>query len=153
MFIKKPPMLTRLLLLACASMFSGCVGSWAFEDSAELVNFNGPEGKTGWSKYEQNAFFPGVSRQVAYEAAKEALAANGFALRRADLASGVVLGEHGMTLVDWNVMAAIYLRDEAGGVRIRVQAEGSKDIGFTGDDTGRAWAPEIINSMHSRLRR
>jgi hypothetical protein len=143
----------KLLLLALLATLTGCVGTSSFHDSADRVNFDGPEGRTGWAKHEQNAFFPGVSRQAVYEAAKFALGASGFDLRRADPASGVVLGEHGMTLVDWNIMAAVYFREEAGGVRIRVQAEGSKDIGITGDDTGRAWAPEIINPMRSRLAR
>lgn len=140
-------------LLVCSLTFTGCVGSWAFADSAEAVDFNGIEGKTGWSKYEQNALFPNISSNDVYEAAKDALGANGFALRKADYASGVVIGEHGMTAHDWNIMAAIYFRAENGGVRIRVQAEGSKDIGFSGDVTSGGWTGRIINSMRNRLGR
>jgi len=146
-------MLKKLLLLSFALALGGCVGSWAFQDSASQVNFNGPEGKTGWSKYEQNAFFQGVSRERVYDAAKDAMGASGFALRRADFSSGVVMGEHGMTPHDWNIMAAIYFREEAGGVRVRVQAEGSKDIGFSGDVTSGGWTGAMINSMRNRLGR
>lgn len=146
-------MLRVFLLIILMSVLSGCVGSWAFSDSASQVDFNGPEGKTGWSKYEQNAFFPGVSRQSVYDAAKDAMGATGFALRRADLSSGVVIGEHGMTAHDWNIMAAIYFREEAGGIKVRVQAEGSKDIGFSGDVTSGGWTGAMINTMRNRLGR
>jgi hypothetical protein len=63
------------------------------------------------------------------------------------------MGEHGMTAHDWNIMAAIYFRAEDGGVRVRVQAEGSKDIGFSGDVTSGGWTGGMINSMRNRLGR
>ncbi len=141
------------ILLFCSTMLTGCVGSWAFADSAYEVDFNGPEGKTGWSKYEQNAYFRNVTPREVFDAAKDALGASGFALRRADYASGVVMGEHGMTAHDWNIMAAIYFRAEDGGVRVRVQAEGSKDIGFSGDVTSGGWTGDMINTMRNRLGR
>lgn len=146
-------MLKVFFSLILMSVLTGCVGSWAFPDTASQVDFSGPEGKTGWSKYEQNAFFPGVSRQSVYDAAKDAMGATGFALRRADLLSGVVIGEHGMTAHDWNIMAAIYFREEAGGIKVRVQAEGSKDIGFSGDVTSGGWTGAMINTMRNRLGR
>lgn len=145
--------MTRLAAsLLALLVLSGCVGLSAFQDSAAEVDFNGPEGKTGWSKYEQNVFFQGVTSQAVYEAAKDAMGAAGFALRRADFSSGIVVGEHGMTLHDWNIMAAVYFRQEVNGVRVRVQAEGSKDIGFSGDVTGGGWTGSLINLMRTRLR-
>ena len=146
-------MFRTFFMLVLISTLTGCVGSWAFPDAASQVDFRGPEGKTGWSKYEQNAFFPGVSRQAVYDAAKDAMGASGFALRRADISAGVVVGEHGMTAHDWNIMAAIYFREEAGGIKVRVQAEGSKDIGFSGDVTSGGWTGAMINTMRNRLGR
>lgn len=140
-------------LILSIMLLTGCVGTWAFQDSARQVNFNGPEGKTGWSKYEQNAFFKGVSQQEVYEAAKASLGASGFALIRADIESGIVMGEHGMTIHDWNIITAVYFRSEPGGFRVRVQAEGSKDIGFSGDVTGSGWTGLVINNMKNRLDR
>jgi hypothetical protein len=141
------------LPLACLVALTGCVGTWAFPDTAHQVDFHGPEGKTGWSKYEQSIFFPNVSVEAVYNAAKDAMGASGFALRRANMGAGVVLGEHGMTAHDWNIMAAVYFRQEAGGVRVRVQAEGSKDLGFSGDVTSGGWTGAIINTMRNRLGR
>jgi hypothetical protein len=145
--------LRAFVSILALGLLSGCVGTSAFQDSARQVNFNGPEGKTGWSKYEQNAFFRNVTEQEVYDAAKDAMGASGFALIRADLSSGIVLGEHGMTIHDWNIMAAVYFKREADGVRIRVQAEGSKDVGFSGDVTGAGWTGSIINTMRNRLGR
>ena len=145
--------LNAFILILSIAVLSGCVGTSAFPDSARQVNFNGPEGKTGWSKYEQNVFFKDVSEQDVYDAAKDAMGVSGFALIRADLSSGVVLGEHGMTLHDWNIMAGVYFKREPNGVRVRVQAEGSKDIGFSGDVTGGGWTGSIISTMRNRLGR
>ena len=146
-------MIKSVSLLLLSLCLQGCVGSWAFEDSARSVDFNGPEGKTGWSKYEQNAYFPNRTKAEVFEAAKAALNDYSFSVFRSDLNEGIVLGEHGMTAYDWNIMAAIYLRQEAGGVRVRVQAEGSKDIGIFGDATAGNWTGSLINLMRNRLDR
>jgi hypothetical protein len=145
--------LKAFMLILSITLISGCVGTSSFPDSAGQVNFNGPEGKTGWSKYEQNFFFKDVSEQDVYDAAKDAMGVSGFALIRADLNSGVVLGEKGMTLHDWNIMAGVYFKKEPNGVRVRVQAEGSKDIGLSGDVTGGGWTGSIISTMRNRLGR
>lgn len=143
----------KLVAILSIITLTACVGSSSFPESSAQVNFNGPEGKTGWSKYEQNAFFRNVSKQEVYDAAKDALGVNGFALLRADINSGIVLGEHGMTLHDWNVVTAIYFVDEPYGVRVRVQSEGSKDLGFSGDVTGGGWTGLVISFMRNRLGR
>ncbi len=63
------------------------------------------------------------------------------------------MGEHGITLHDWNVIAGIYLKGEDKTVRVLVIAEGSKDFGFSGDVTGDGWTGKIIDGIRQYLRR
>lgn len=47
---------------------------------------------------------------LAYRAARIGLQEDGFKIRRANRSEGYVIGEHGMTIVDWNVVVCgVYL--------------------------------------------
>ena len=70
---------------------------------------------------------------------------------KADKLNGVVFGEHGITLHDWNVIAGIYFKETQDGIIVAVIAEGSKDTGFSGDATGDAWTGKILNAMRDYL--
>jgi hypothetical protein len=121
-------------------------------DSASQITFGAKEGKSGWSSYREEARFQHTSLEKIKDAAKAGLGASGFALRRVDPAQGVVMGEHGMTLHDWNVMAGIYFKQEGDDVVVAVLVEGSKDIGFSGDATGGAWTGRILQGMRDYLK-
>lgn len=140
---------TSVLLLA-----GGCVSTNILPQSAEEANFDsGTEGKTGWSKYEEMARFEGVTREEVFNAAKSGLGHAGFALVRADIDKGLVMGKHGMTAHDWNVVAGVYFRERETAFDVKVIAEGSKDIGFSGDATSGAWTGRILNGMRAILGR
>lgn len=109
-------------------------------------------GRSGGPKYQEETLLKGVSFDKAYDSAKSGLGAPSFVLKRADKSQGVVKGEHGITLNDWNAVAGVYLRQEAEGVRALVVVEGSKDIDFRGDSTSFAWTAEIIEGMRAYLR-
>ena len=139
----------RLVCAAFAlSFLSGCASVSSLPQSADLVTFEGaPEGKTGWSEYQEVATFPGISLRTGFDAAKAGLADAGFALRRADFEQRTVIGAHGMTAHDWNIVAGVYLRALDDGVQAKVVVEGSKDFGFSGDATSGAWTGEILKGM------
>jgi hypothetical protein len=118
---------------------------------ASEINFDASEGKTGWSAYRQFEIFRGYSPDQIYDAAKVGLGDAGFSLRKADASGGFVIGEHGMTAHDWNVIAGVYYRQESEGTRVAVIVEGSKDIGFSGDVTSGGWGGEILKGMREYL--
>lgn len=136
-----------LLLFSC-----GCASVHSLPKSANQVNFDArQEGKTGWSRYEEFATFESVDLKTVYEAAKAGLADAGFTLQKADYDNRVVMGEHGMTLYDWNVVAGIYMKEVSNGVEVKVHVEGSKDIGFMGDVTGDSWTGKILKGMRDYI--
>jgi hypothetical protein len=118
---------------------------------ASCVDFDSVEGKTGWSKYEQTEIFNGYTPNQMYDAAKSGLGRAGFALRKADLSKGYVIGEHGMTPHDWNVIAGVYLKTINGGTKVKVIVEGSKDVGFSGDVTSDGWSGKILTGIRDHL--
>jgi hypothetical protein len=134
-----------LALLGCASV------SMLPKSAADADFDSGVEGKTGWAQYKETARFEGVDSDLIFNAAKAGLAASNFSLVSANRDLGVVMGEHGMTMHDWNVIAGIYFRERAGGFDVKVIVEGSKDIGFSGDATGGGWTGRILNGMRSML--
>jgi hypothetical protein len=133
-----------MLLQACATV------NMVPHDVAE-VDFDAPEGKTGWSQYEHVETFHGYNVDQIYEAAKVGLGDAGFSLRKADKSNGYVIGEHGITLHDWNVIAGVYFKEFDGNTRVKVIAEGSKDTGFSGDVTADGWTGKILKGMRQYL--
>jgi len=141
--------LISLIILMC---FFGCATTGLLPKSASEIDFeNRVEGKTGWSRYEEFVVFNSVDLKTVYEAAKAGLAEADFALINADLSKQTVLGEHGITIHDWNVIAGIYFREIKDGVEVKVIVEGSKDIGFSGDVTGSNWTVKIIKGMREYI--
>jgi|TARA_R110000751_G_scaffold264804_2_gene363907 hypothetical protein len=141
--------LTAAFIFALA--VTGCARVSMLPQHADEVSFEGMEGKTGWSKYEQVSTFRGYTLDQVYDAAKVGIGSAGFALRLADKSKRMVLGEHGMTMHDWNVIAGVYLQEEPGATRVKVIVEGSKDIGFSGDVTSDGWPGKILTEMRSYL--
>lgn len=138
-------------VVLATAIFTGCASISMLPQDASAVDFGGAEGKTGWSQYEQVEQFDGYSPAQVYAAAKIGLGNAGFSLRRADTAKGMVIGEHGMTAHDWNVIAGVYFREADDGTLVKVIVEGSKDIGFSGDVTSDGWSGKIIKGMHEYL--
>ena len=58
-----------------------------------------------------------------------------------------MLGEHGITAYDWNIVAGVYIQPEAEGCSAKLIVEGSKDIGFKGDATAANWTQIIFQGM------
>lgn len=143
----------RISLLAplAVVLLTSCASVRMLPDEAALVDFNAVEGKTGWSKYEQVERFPGYKVDQLFEAAKVGLGVAGFSLRKADMTKGIVVGEHGMTAHDWNVIVGVYFKEINGVPTIKIIVEGSKDIGFSGDVTSDGWPGKILRAMREHL--
>jgi hypothetical protein len=90
----------RILLAILIISLSGCASVSMLPQDVAQVDFNEPEGKTGWSQYKHVETFHGYTEDQIYEAAKVGLGNAGFSLRTADKGKGVVIGEHGMTMQD-----------------------------------------------------
>lgn len=142
-----------MLMLLCL-LVSGCATTSMLPQSADKIVFDsGVEGKTGWSSYREEATFKNVNKLMAIQAAKAGLSDAGFALKQVNSAEGVVFGEHGITLHDWNVIAGVYIKEKGSDTQVVVLVEGSKDIGFSGDVTGGAWTGKILKGMRDYLYR
>ena len=75
----------------------------------------------------------------------------GFSLIRADKSKGIVIGEHGITLHDWNIMSGVYFKKVETATMVKVIVEGSKDTGFSGDVTSDGWSGKILMGMRQYL--
>ena len=142
----------KLLLTGVGfSLLSGCATIGMLPHDASNVDFNSLEGKTGWSQYQQVEIFKGYNTDQVYDAAKVGLGNAGFSLRVADKSKGVVIGEHGMTAHDWNILTGVYFKSVKDGTQVKIITEGSKDIGFSGDVTSDGWAGKILKGMREYL--
>lgn len=141
------------LLATPLSLFLvGCVSISSMPQSADKVDFSpAQEGRTGFSKYEEVYFLKGVDNRTAYLATKEGLADAGFTIKRANYDAGMVIGEHGMTAYDWNVVAGVYLQSEKKGTHVKIIVEGSKDVGFWGDMTADSWPQKIFKGIKNYI--
>jgi hypothetical protein len=141
-----------LILLLSTGLLGSCATVSMMPTSASEVDFASKEGKTGWSQYHHIETFHGYKPEQIYEAAKVGLGEAGFSLRVADKSKGMVLGEHGITLHDWNVIAGVYFQArKEDSIVVKVIVEGSKDIGFSGDVTSDGWTGKILHGLRSYL--
>ncbi len=138
----------KFSLIALVFLLSGCATLSMLPQSASEVNFSTQtQGKTGWSKYEGISFFKGVGEKTCYLAAKSGLVYARFRISKESYEKRFVLGEHGMTAYDWNIVAGVYIQPEAEGCSAKLIVEGSKDIGFKGDATASNWTQIIFQGM------
>ena len=138
----------KFSLIALVFLLSGCATLSMLPQSASEVNFSTQtQGKTGWSKYEGISFFKGVDEKTCYLAAKSGLVYARFRISKESYEKRFVLGEHGMTAYDWNIVAGVYIQPEAEGCSAKLIVEGSKDIGFKGDATASNWTQIIFQGM------
>lgn len=138
-----------VLLFIC--FFSGCASVGMLPKNSNDVDFDGVEGKTGWSQYQHVETFKNTTIDNVYDAAKIGLGNAGFSLRKAEKSMGYVVGEHGMTMHDWNIIAGVYFKKYDNDVKVKVIVEGSKDIGFSGDVTSDGWTGKILKGMREYL--
>ena len=133
-------------------LMAGCASVKSLPQSAAEVDFeNTLEGKTGWSEYQGLISVAKVDERTAYEAAKAGLRSAGFTVTRGDFENLTVLGQHGMTAYDWNIVAGVYVRTSETKTQFKTVVEGSKDIGFSGDATGSDWVGRILGGVRSYL--
>ena len=147
----KSQLLSTFLSFLLVIFAGGCASISMLPENADAVSFGEEEGKTGWSQYAQEETFSNYSIKQIYEASKAALGMAGFSLRKANMAEGYVIGEHGMTMHDWNVIAGIYFKTIEQEIKLKVIIEGSKDIGFSGDVTSDGWSGKIVLYLRQYL--
>lgn len=139
-----------LILMLC--LISGCASVSSLPQTASEVDFDTTlEGQTGWSEYQGAIEVPRIDDKTAYEAAKAGLRNAGFTLNRGDFNNMTVIGKHGMTAYDWNVVAGVYVKTDETKTVFKTVVEGSKDIGFSGDATGSDWAGRILGGVRAYL--
>jgi hypothetical protein len=141
----------KILLIIIILFLQSCATVGMVPSSVSEIDFYAPEGKTGWSEYQHIETFHGYNANQIYEAAKVGLGNAGFSLRTADKSKGTVIGEHGITLHDWNVIAGVYFKENNDKTIVKLIVEGSKDIGFSGDVTSDGWTGKILKEMRDYL--
>ncbi len=142
--------------LLLALFTSGCVSISKLPQHVTDVDFNlKREGKTGWGSYERNLFFEDVERQDIGRAAEASLVRNGFTIKRRAPDTSFVIGRHGMTARDWNVVAGVYCIALRDGVAAKILVETSRDVSLIppfGDTTSKDWLGLIAADMRRRLK-
>lgn len=83
----------------------------------------------------------------------KALVAHDFVLCKSDLAAAVVVGEHGETSWDRNLVAAIYFRQEGEDVRVRIHVQASRGVGFFGHQADPDWTAYLEAALKGILQR
>lgn len=142
----------QILLALMFVLTAGCASIKSLPQSADEVDFDSTiEGKTGWSEYQGIISVAKVDERTAYEAAKAGLRNAGFTIVRGDFENLTVMGQHGMTAYDWNVVAGVYIKTGESKTQFKSVVEGSKDIGFSGDATGADWVGRILGGVRNYL--
>jgi len=132
--------LVRVACLLVASASTGCLSY--VEDlpvAAADIDFDGSQGHTGWARYERTSLLRNVRLVDALRVGERALVAHDFALRKSDVAGAVVVGEHGETSWDRNVIAGIYFRQVGADVLVRIHVQASRGVGFFGHQADVDW--------------
>jgi hypothetical protein len=146
-------MRTRLLpALMLASTLLGCATTASLPQAPSEVVLNPSRFEQGyWPRYTASATIERATVTELFALAKAALTSNRFTVAREDPVQGVVMGEHGMTLMYWNVMAGIYLTQNGNDVLVQVVTVGSKDIGFV-ELAPSDFPAKILNSLTTLAR-
>lgn len=140
--------------LSCAIWCGGCASY--VEDvpaTAADVDFAGPEGHTGWGRYERTLLLRNTQLVDAWKAGGRALAKYDFALRKWDLQGAVIVGEHGETDWDTNLIGALYFRQEGEDVRVRIHVQASRGVGFFGHQADPDWTNGLAWALKGILQR
>jgi hypothetical protein len=143
----------RIILISIALIFGvGCASIGSVPTSIEGVRFDDSiNGNVGWSRYQGSELFSNINKNEALDAARFGLNKSGFVIKRDDPNTGYVIGEHGITMYDWNVICGVYVKETENGCYVKVIAQGSYDYGFAGDATGSDWPQDILRSMRQYL--
>ena len=150
----KPFVVFRVAGLMMALASTGCISY--VEDvpaNAFEVDFGGSQGHTGWARYERTTLLRDIRLADALRGGERALVAHDFALRKSDLAAAVVVGEHGETSWDRNLIAAIYFRQEGADVRVRIHVQASRGVGFFGHQADPDWTAYLEAALKGILQR
>ena len=144
----------RMILISIALLFGvGCASIGSVPTSIEGARFdNSVNGKVGWSRYQASELFSKINKSEALDAARFGLNQSRFVIKRYDPDTGYVIGEHGITMYDWNVICGVYVKETENGCYVKVIAQGSYDYGFAGDATGSDWPQDILRYMHQYLK-
>lgn len=150
----KPFAVFRVAGLMVALASAGCI-SYVEDVPASVaeVDFGGSQGHTGWARYERTSLLRNTRLADALRGGEKALAAHDFALRKSDLAAAVVVGEHGETSWDRNIIAAIYFRQEGEDVRVRIHVQASRGVGFFGHQADPDWTAYLDAALRGILQR
>lgn len=148
----------RLLLVCIVVLLTSCRAKISsMPQSADEIDFlEDLRGDTGWAQWQESLTVHASTRFELQQAAEHALNTHGYRVKRSSASRGMVIGEHGMTAYDWNILAGVYFeprpkKDESGEFAVRIIVEGSKDFGFLGDATGGAKPEEIAETLRAWL--
>ncbi len=82
----------------------------------------------GW--FEHIVSVAGVSTQLVFDSAQEAMKQEGFTITCADADKGCIQGQRGLRANEWGMVSGIYLREEDNAVKVKVICQITQD--FTG---------------------
>lgn len=145
--------LPRLLVFALTAGLAGCASVDEFPTNAAEVDFDGSQGHTGWAKHERTFLLRNTQLKDALPAAAKALTAAQFVVVKSDPEGAVVMGEHGETTNEHNLVAALYFRPVGNDLRVRIQVQASRGLGFLFHQVEPNWDWELEVALRGILNR
>jgi hypothetical protein len=145
--------LLRIIFLFFALTLAGCASVSEFPTSAAEVDFDGSQGHTGWAKHERTFLLRNTQLKDALPAAAKALRASQFVVVSSDPQGAVVMGEHGETTNEHNLVAALYFRPAGNDLRVRIQVQASRGLGFLFHQVEPNWDWELEVALRGILNR
>ncbi len=145
--------LPRLLVFTLTVGLAGCASVSEFATSAAEVDFDGEQGHTGWAKHERAFLLRNTKLSDALPAAAKALRASQFVVVSSDPQGAVVMGEHGETTNEHNLVAALYFRPAGEDLRVRIKVQAARGLGFLFHQVEPNWDWELETSLRGILNR
>ncbi len=81
-----------------------------------------------YGHFEHTLSIEGVSRQLVFDSAQEALNQEGFIIKLADGDKGCIQGERGLRMNEWGMVSGVYLREADNAVEVKVMCIITQDV-------------------------
>jgi len=143
------------LLILPVALFS-CTSISDLPRNASDVHFSDHvSGTPSLREFDYCANYFSVDKETMLEAIKFSLIKIKFKVREANILTGVVRGEHGISARDWNIVAGVYFKELPKGVAVKIIVRTAVSTSLYQDENGSAkdWTNKIIAGIDVYLQR
>jgi len=145
-----------LVVLSCSLLLFACTSISDLPRNARDVRFiDHVSGTPSLREFDYCANYFSVDKKTILEAIKFSLIKIKFEIREANILTGVVRGEHGISARDWNIVAGVYFKELPKGVAVKIIVRTAVSTSLYQDENGSAkdWTNKIIAGIDVYLQR